>query len=302
MTLPSTPEGWGIRITQLLKAGFRKEYFPVTAETIKMVAMEYSRQVFPEEPITLVQGDELSKGIEGMLLPNPNKQGEWGIIYNTKVSSTGRINFTLAHEFGHYLMHRKHSLEGIRCFSRDMMDWRSEEAKIEGEANTFASFLLMPLDDFREQIDRQRISLALMQHLANRYGVSVSAAILKWLSITDKRAMIVVGKEGFIDWAWSSKNLLKSGISYRARQEVIELPQHSLAARNDASINNIAGVVHPKGIWIGNEAVHEMTILAKQGDMAISLLIYSDYEPRYFASDEDELSQSDSYDKMLNLK
>lgn len=300
MTLPSTPEGWGIRITQLLKASFGKEYFPVTAETIRMVAMDYSKQLFPEEAITLVQGNELSQGVEGMLLPNPNKQGEWGIIYNTKVSSTGRINFTLSHELGHYLMHRQKSPEGIRCSHRDMMDWRSEEAKVEGEANTFASFLLMPLDDFREQIANEKPSMALMQHLANRYGVSVSAAILKWLGITNKRAMIVVGKEGFIDWAWSSKSLLKSGVFYRARQDVIELPQQSLAVRNDVSIDNIAGVLHPQGVWVGSEEVHEMTILARQGDMPISLLLYPDSEPKYFANDDEE-NVEDSYDKMLRL-
>ena len=62
------------------------------------------------------------------------------------------------------------------------------------------------------------------------------------LTITDKRAMIVVGKEGFIDWAWSSEPLLKSGVFYGARQEVIELPPASLEARNriEAEANTFA--------------------------------------------------------------
>ena len=96
--------------------------------------------------------------------------------------------------------------------------------KIEGEANTFASYLLMPLDDFRAQIKGRAIDIDVMTDLADRYAVSLTAAILKWMTITDKRAMIVVGKEGFIDWAWSSEPLLKSGIFYAARQTVIELP------------------------------------------------------------------------------
>src|SRR5580704_16031407 len=65
--------------------------------------------------------------------------------------------------------------------------------------------------------------------LADRYEVSIRAAILKWLGITDKRAMIVVSKDGFIDWAWGSERLFKSGIFYRARQEM-PLPELSLAA------------------------------------------------------------------------
>jgi len=93
-----------------------------------------------------------------------------------------------------------------------MLDWKSEHGQIEAQANTFASFLLMPLDDFREQIRSQAITMALMRHLSDRYEVSITAAILKWLGITDKRAMIVVSKDGFIDWAWGSKRLFKSGI------------------------------------------------------------------------------------------
>ena len=188
-----------------------------------------------------------------MLLPHPNRNGEWGIIYNSSITSKGRINFTLGHELGHYLLHRHLAPEGFRCSSRDMLDWKSEHDQIEAQANTFASFLLMPLDDFREQIRSQAITMALMRHLADRYEVSITAAILKWLGITDKRAMIVVSKDGFIDWAWGSKRLFKSGIYYRARQETVPLPELSLAARRDPSIDAEIGFVHPKGVWVGNE-------------------------------------------------
>ena len=193
------------------------------------------------------------------LLPHPNRNGEWGIIYNSSITSKGRINFTLGHELGHYLLHRHLSPEGFRCSSCDMLDWKSEHGQIEAQANTFASFLLMPLDDFGEQIRSQEITMALMRHLSDRYEVSITAAILKWLGITDKPAMIVVSKDGFIDWAWGSKRLFKSGIYYRARQETVPLPELSLAARRDPSIDAEIGFVHPKGVWVGNEEVNEMT-------------------------------------------
>ena len=64
---------------------------------------EYSRNVFPDAPITKVEGLDLSAKFEGMLLPHPNGNGEWGIIYNSSITSKGRINFTLGHELGHYL-------------------------------------------------------------------------------------------------------------------------------------------------------------------------------------------------------
>jgi hypothetical protein len=155
---------------------------------------------------------------------------------------------------------------------------------METEANTFSSFLLMPLDDFRAQISGHEISLDLMEHLADRYTVSITAAILKWLSIADQRAMIVVGNSGFIDWSWCSDKLLKSGVFYHARQETIELPPLSLAAQQNMLIDNAKGVTHPRGVWNPDEEVHEMTIFSDQLEMTISLLIYpksAPYKPYY---------------------
>ena len=260
--------------------------------------MEFSKQVFPDAPITMVKAVDMSKRFEGMLVPHPGGSGEWGIVYNSAITSKGRINFTLAHELGHYLLHRHLSPKDVQCSNRDMLDWKSERGQIEAQANTFASFLLMPLDDFRIQIAGETVSIDLMRHLADRYEVSITAAILKWLGITDKRAMIVVGKEGFIDWAWSSNALMKSGVFYRARQQVVPLPERSLAAREDLALDNVAGVVHPQGVWLGDEEVHEMTIFSPRNELSISLLIYPGEAPfQRWDADLDEPKEWDTCDQ-----
>ncbi|MDP5309058.1 ImmA/IrrE family metallo-endopeptidase [Paracoccus spongiarum] len=220
MSLPTTPQSWANRLTKILSVHQAVHGLPRFPIDVAALAQDFSRQVFPDAPITMVQGLKLSKGVEGMLLPNPHCAGEWGIVYNETIRSPGRRNFTLAHELGHYLLHRQANPGGLQCTSRNMADWDEARNRIEAEANTFASYLLMPLDDFREQIKGRIIDIDVMTELADRYAVSLTAAILKWMTITDKRAMIVVGKEGFIDWAWSSEPLLKSGVFYRARQKV----------------------------------------------------------------------------------
>lgn len=68
-----------------------------------------------------------------------------------------------------------------------MADWDESVTKIEGEANTFASYLLMPLDDFRAQIKGRAIDIDVMTELSDRYAVSLTAAIQKWMTI-DLRA------------------------------------------------------------------------------------------------------------------
>lgn len=299
LNLPNTPEKWAIHLSKLIKV-FHEAHgldrFPIN---VAGIARDYSKQVFPDAPITMIEGMDLSRKFEGAMLPHPSGNGEWGIIYNESIESKGRINFTLAHELGHYLLHRETSAEGLKCSSRDMHKWNSEYGQIEAQANTFASYLLMPLDDFRDQISSHPIDLDLMSHLADRYDVSLTATILKWLGMTHKRAMIVVGKEGFIDWAWSSEPLIKSGIFYRARQEVTPLPDASLAAKQDMLIDNRTGTLHSKGVWLGQEEVREMTIFSDQNRMSISLLLYPDDAPGKWDRDFDEPSEHDTYDQFV---
>lgn len=297
MNLPTSPHQWAFHLTKLMNvftAAHGLQRFPIN---IVDIAREFSKQVYPDAPITMVENVKTSKNFEGALVPLNTK--EWGILYNDSIQSHGRINFTLAHEFGHYLLHRAIKPEGIECSSRSMLDWDTEYGHIEAQANAFASYFLMPLDDFRAQINGEKPSMDLMCHLADRYAVSLSAAILKWLDICGKRAMIVVGRDGFIDWAWSSKELLYSRIYYKARSgPPIELPKLSLAARQDSLIDNRAGLLHPRGVWMGYEEVQEMTILGKNCEMTISLLIYPDDPPnRHSQQDDDDDGLMDTYEK-----
>ncbi len=306
MKLPATPEAWAIRLTQLLNIYQGAHGLPRFPIDVAAIATEFSRQFFPEAPITLVEGAPLSKGVEGMLVPKDDGSGEWGILYNSSIRSRGRQNFTLAHEFGHYLLHRA-ELKGKReCSGRDMGEWRNGRQRtrhdiVEAEANTFASFLLMPLDDFRDRIRARAVDVDTLTEMAERYAVSLTAAILKWLSITDKRTMIVVGKDGIMDWAWSSDALIRSGIYYAARQDVIELPGASLAVCGGDPDKARRGMMHSPGVWQGNEPVREMTVFSPSNEMTISLLIYPDASPSFrdMAALEEE-AVPDAFDRFTN--
>ena len=295
MSLPSTPEGWAIHLSRLVRAVHQAHGSPRFPIDVASIAKEFSRNVFPKNPITKIEGTALSSRFEGMLLPHPDKNGEWGIVYNSGIRSKGRINFTLAHELGHYLLHRLLAPEGIQCSVRDMHTWKTAYGQREAQANTFASFLLMPLDDFRTQIDGAPISLALMRDLSDRYAVSITAAILKWLSITSRRGMIVVSKDGFIDWSWSSEGLIRTGVFFRARQEITPVPPGSLAARSVPTETEL-DAVQPAGVWPGHESVHEFTMFAPRSDMVITLLLYPDVpSARFTDSDDDGLLATDEH-------
>ncbi|MGO1074781.1 ImmA/IrrE family metallo-endopeptidase [Inquilinus sp. CA228] len=296
MKLPTTCDGWATRVSAVIKAATEIQKVPRFPIRIAPIATEYSRNLFPKEPITAVQGSKFDGKFEGALIPKGN--GEWGIFYNAGLSSKGRINFTLAHEFGHYLLHRHLSGDPIYCSRRDMWAWNSEYGRMESEANRFASMVLMPPDDFRVQTANfRRPTFAQFKPLRDRYEVSITAAVLKWLETTSRRAMLVVSTNGFIDWARASDPLFKSGVFFRAKQETIPLPEQSLAALGPAS--GCTDLEHPAGVWNKREPVFESVLFDDYHDLALSLLIFPPDGPiRWDSGFDDEPAPVDTYEAL----
>jgi hypothetical protein len=104
-----------------------------------------------------------------------------------------RLRFSLAHEIGHFLLHKDlYATFGISSFSdfytfRDKIDGQ-QYGFIEYHANCFASHLLIPTERLREEkekllagkqipagIDEQMLNGAIAQPLSEVFGVSAEA-------------------------------------------------------------------------------------------------------------------------------
>jgi hypothetical protein len=240
------------------------QHFPVRVDQI---AMEYTKR-FPDPILKVAKADLPS--FEGALCPL-DKKGGWAILYNPTIRSDGRINYTLGHELGHYFAHRASVPAGFECGQRDVLGnaARAEHRQREREADEFASYLLMPLDDYRLQTVSASMSIDLLKHLSDRYGVSFTAAALKWLESTELCAATVIATNGFINWCSRSDAAMKAGIFYQAGTE---LPAASIAARGDHAQRN-EGTTLAAGVW-SNSPVREIAIFADHYEMTISLLIF----------------------------
>ena len=270
-----SPTRWANDLSVLLNQVLGNDRFPVD---VAGVAKEISHNKFPDDPISVVVGRDLP-GFDGALFRAPPGKKGWGIFYNSAISARGRINFTLAHEFGHYLLHRLQFPNGIECKDDDVVQWDSDYRRIEAEANVFAANLLMPLDDYRRQISAtSKVDLDMISACADRYRVSLVAAVLRWLQYTERRAILVQSNDGFIKWARSSDRALKTGAYFATSKKTIAVPEQSLAGLRDKSIDGRAGIELPAGVWL-DEAVHEMTIFADQYDFAITLLLLGNDAP-----------------------
>ncbi len=266
----TTPQKWAYQLTHILNAySSDRERFPVD---VKSIAKDFSHHKYPDDPITMIKGDSLPR-FDGGLYKAPAGEKGWGIIFNNSMKSDGRINFTLAHEFGHYLLHRFDHPDGIECGEQDLVRWDSAYGQIEHEANEFAANLLMPLDDYRQQIDaKTKIDLDMIGHCADRYGVSLIAATLRWIAYTGRRAVIVVSRDGFILWARSSKPAFRSGIFFKtSNRPPIPVPENSLAAGLVTNENQRQGVKLPAGVWF-DENCEEMVIFSELYNFTISVL------------------------------
>jgi hypothetical protein len=292
MTGAMTPEHWAFDLTKMLNQVLGPEHFPID---VVELALQYTAQRFHGDAITLAKGADLP-GFDGALYPAPAGKKGWGIIYNDALTSAGRINFTLAHEFGHYLLHRLSHPKGIECSAQDVARWDSPYGRIEQQANTFAANLLMPLDDFRRQIGRAKVDLDMISHCADRYRVSLIAAILRWLGYTDRRAVLVVSRDDFILWSRASAAALKTGTFFRTSGAPLEIPGASLAATQDRALDGRSGILHGPGVWF-DEEVREMTIFSEQYDFTITLLLLEDRD-RYIQLEPDP--EQDTYDRFVS--
>ena len=263
-----TPKRMANRITRVLNAVLGDDRFPVN---VKPVAKEVSREWYPDDPVTLVKAGSLPD-FDGGLYRAPEGEKGWGIIYNRDVASRGRVNFTLAHEFGHYLLHRMDYPDGIKCSQTDVVGADELLREIELEANQFAATLLMPFDDFRRRIDADsKPALEDIGACADRYGTSITAATLRWLDYTKRCAVMVVSRDDFILWSRSSRRALRSGKFFRtANRPPVEIPDRSLAT-NVMATANTERMQHDAGVWF-DEPCEEVALRSDRYDFSISLL------------------------------
>lgn len=257
-----------VHIVEAVSVANQLECFPVN---VVELALEAANIFNWSDQISEVKAADIER-FEGALFPNDGKK-EWLLLYNSGLKSQGRIRFTQAHELGHYILHRMLK-ESFQCSEADMLNWSKDDLDFEAQADLFASYLLMPLNDYRKQLPAT-VDLEAFSHCADRYGVSLTAAILKWLDYTEEKAVLIMSKDGYMDWAWSSDSARKAGAFFKTKNNVIPIPEDSLAANPSIKHERIGQTI-PAAIWFKHAEpllpVREMKINAEQYDSILTLL------------------------------
>lgn len=128
-----------------------------------------------------IQKSPLPDELSGLLIRR--KDASQPIIGVNILHVRVRQRFTIAHELGHYLLH-KGGVHVDRNFAVRFRDSQSGKAKQkpEIEANRWAAELLMPTRFLKQDMDKPTLNMGdedLVNFLAKRYEVSIQAMAIR---------------------------------------------------------------------------------------------------------------------------
>lgn len=145
--------------------------------------------------------DKKLTGSEGRILI---KGGSGIITIDSSISSEGKRNFVLAHEIGHFLLHK----DALTLFSdtdKTLNEW-FKKGSHEDEANYFATELLMPQRLFTQKIENKKLSLSLIKELSSYFHTSILATFLRFIDCGNYPLMVIFIENGIIKWKKASSD------------------------------------------------------------------------------------------------
>jgi len=182
-------------------------------EQIELELIAIDRGVFPYEACF--------SGADARLVTS--EFGEGGIAtINSNIPEEGRKRFALAHEIGHFELHRTRS-KSWSCSESDFVKlYRREDSEV--EANVFAAELLMPDKIFREACVGIAPGFGSICRLADLFKTSLSSTAYRYVENGNHPCALVCIKESEIAWFCSTDDF-----AYRIHPVSTEISKDSAA-------------------------------------------------------------------------
>jgi Zn-dependent peptidase ImmA (M78 family) len=207
-----------------------------------------------------------------------------GAIGLRKGLRSGRRNFTLGHEIGHFLI-PNHRFQRTRfeCAKVDMRrdrvggNWDARPAveRIEVEANEFSAALLVPVPEYQNERRRLGASsdVSHIRHLAEVFDVSQEMMAKIYVNSADDKIAIITSHEGKV-----RRIIPKAGFPYLGLRGGIPIPNGTLTRNFKPSGNDaISGLNEvPIHTWLERKgdvtALYEQAFVQDEG-WAMTLLM-----------------------------
>lgn len=216
-----------------------------------------------------------------------------GAIGLRKGLRSGRRNFTLGHEIGHFLIpNHRFQRTSFQCATADMRRERSEgnwsarpaEERIEVEANEFSAALLVPAPEF--QTERKRLGTCDVSHvrqLAETFDVSQEMMAKVYVNSADEKIAIVTSHLGLV-----KRVIPQLGFPYLGLRRDAPIPTNALTRTfKPISTDTISELRElPTHVWLERkgkvESFYEQVFVQEDGWSMTLLMI-----------DEEEIDEDD---------
>lgn len=151
------------------------------------------------EDIAFARGVIVTEGPLEKMEARLVRNGEKGLIrIRHNIPYVGQKRFAIAHELGHWELHKKDS-QFFTCTSDDMVASYKRSPQ-EGEANIFAAGLLMPSSLFLAHANDKNFSFQTISSLAEYFLTSLTATAIRYVDLSGDYYAVVCSEAGKIRW------------------------------------------------------------------------------------------------------
>jgi Zn-dependent peptidase ImmA (M78 family) len=186
------------------------------------------------------------------------------ITISTTIADANRRRFGATHEIGHMEMHRK-QCSVFNCSKGDLDSGGLKEhvnPSMEHEANEFASNLLMPEQFLSPLCEAADPNLSVIKDIADKFRVSITAAALRYIRISQEPLALVISTNGLIKWFEANEDFLALGLFIDVGRQV---DRHTIAhlAFQGISITNNPHQT-PLSSWVKPGHYHPKATITEQ--------------------------------------
>lgn len=180
--------------------------------------------------------------------------GERAIATISPSSSRGRERFSIAHEVGHWHLHRGRS---FRCRVDDFVQNFGSNADFEKEADNFASNLLLPTNIFQPIIKAiTRPGLKELKDVADNFQVSLQAVSIRLATLDTLPVIVACYSKNGLRWHIRAKHIPNRWYI----KKYLDDDSFAYDVLNEGKLYNNLGV-QPAETWFDNDDASHYEIL-----------------------------------------